>query len=69
MADPSTHNSGWSVLLEDGPVLVINKPAGLLTQAPAAVPSLEGEIKAWIKVIAANSLCVRRSNKDKIKNE
>ncbi len=49
MADPSTHNSGWSVLLEDGPVLVINKPAGLLTQAPAAVPSLEAEIKAWIK--------------------
>ncbi len=49
MTDQSTHNSGWSVLLEDGPVLAINKPAGLLTQAPALVPSLEAEIKAWLK--------------------
>lgn len=39
----------WSVLLEDGPILVINKPAGLLTQAPPGVPSLEAEVKAWLK--------------------
>jgi 23S rRNA pseudouridine1911/1915/1917 synthase len=47
--DTTTHNSGWSVLLEDGPVLAINKPAGLLTQAPPTVASLEAEIKAWLK--------------------
>ena len=39
----------WSVLLEDGPILAINKPAGLLTQAPPGVPSLEAEVKAWLK--------------------
>lgn len=39
----------WSVLLEDGPILAINKPAGLLTQAPLGVPSLEVEVKAWLK--------------------
>ncbi len=38
-----------SVLLEDGPILAINKPAGLLTQAPPGVPSLEAEVKAWLK--------------------
>ena len=39
----------WSVLLEDGPILAINKPAGLLTQAPPGVPSLEAQVKAWLK--------------------
>ena len=39
----------WSVLSEDGPILAINKPAGLLTQAPPGVPSLEAEVKAWLK--------------------
>lgn len=41
--------SAWSVLLEDGPILAINKPAGLLTQAPPGVPSLEAQVKAWLK--------------------
>ncbi len=40
---------GWSVVLEDGPVVAVDKPAGLLTQAPAGVPSLEAEVKAWLK--------------------
>jgi 23S rRNA pseudouridine1911/1915/1917 synthase len=39
----------FTVLLEDGPILAINKPAGLLTQAPPGVPSLEAEVKAWLK--------------------
>lgn len=39
----------WSVLLEDGPILALNKPAGLLTQAPPGVPSLEAEVKGWLK--------------------
>lgn len=41
--------TAWSVLLEDGPILAINKPAGLLTQAPPGVPSLEAEVKASLK--------------------
>jgi len=37
------------VLYEAGPVLVVRKPAGLLTQAPPGIDSLELRIKTWIK--------------------
>ncbi len=37
------------VLIEQGPCLVFNKPAGLLTQAPAGIDSLEARVKAWVK--------------------
>jgi 23S rRNA pseudouridine1911/1915/1917 synthase len=37
------------VLYEAGPVLVVLKPAGLLTQAPPGIDSIEARIKAWIK--------------------
>ncbi|HEY4309278.1 MAG TPA: RluA family pseudouridine synthase [Pirellulales bacterium] len=37
------------LLYEDGPVLVVRKPAGLLTQAPPGIDSLEARIKSWIK--------------------
>ena len=37
------------ILFEDHHLLVINKPAPLLTQAPPAVPSLEAMAKAYIK--------------------
>lgn len=38
------------VLLEDGPLLAVNKPAGLLTLgAISGVPTLEREVKAWLK--------------------
>lgn len=38
------------VLLEDGPVLAVNKPAGLLTLGAApGVPTLERIVKAWLK--------------------
>ena len=37
------------ILFEDPPLLVVNKPAPLLTQAPPAVPSLEAMAKAYIK--------------------
>lgn len=40
----------WSILLEDGPLLAVAKPAGLPTQAPPGIPSLEAEVKAWLKV-------------------
>ena len=46
-------NSGaqpdW-LLLEDGPLLAVNKPAGILTEgAPAPAPSLVDEVKAWLR--------------------
>src|SRR4051812_47364988 len=37
------------VLFEDHHLLVVNKPAPLLTQAPEHVPSLEAAVKAYIK--------------------
>ncbi|MCC7423359.1 MAG: RluA family pseudouridine synthase [Planctomycetaceae bacterium] len=37
------------ILSEDGPLLAVNKPAGLPTQAPAAFPSLEARVKQWLK--------------------
>jgi 23S rRNA pseudouridine1911/1915/1917 synthase len=38
------------ILLEDGPLLAVNKPSGLLTQGvPHAQPSLEGIVKAYLK--------------------
>ena len=35
------------ILYDNGPVLVVNKPAGLLTQAPAGIDSLEVRVKAF----------------------
>ena len=37
------------VLYEDHHLLVVNKPAPLLTQAPPGVPNLEERVKAYIK--------------------
>ena len=38
------------ILLEDGPVLAVNKPGGLLTLgAKPGIPTLEREVKAWLK--------------------
>jgi 23S rRNA pseudouridine1911/1915/1917 synthase len=44
-----TTDSPLEILCQDGPCLVINKPSGLLTQAPAGIDSLEVRIKAFIK--------------------
>ncbi|MFM8275230.1 MAG: RluA family pseudouridine synthase [Gemmata sp.] len=41
--------SAASVLHEDHHLIVVNKPAPLLTQAPPGVPSLEGLVKGYIK--------------------
>lgn len=38
-----------AILYEDPHLIVINKPAPLLTQAPPGLPSLEGLAKAYIK--------------------
>src|SRR3972149_2217060 len=37
------------VLYDNGPVLVVNKPAGVLTQAPAGIDSLEVRVKAFYR--------------------
>jgi RluA family pseudouridine synthase len=37
------------ILLEEGPLLVVNKPPGLLTQAPPGIDSLELRIKRLLK--------------------
>lgn len=42
------------ILLEDGPLIAVNKPAGLLTQGvPQAQLSLEAQVKAHLKVAMA----------------
>jgi 23S rRNA pseudouridine1911/1915/1917 synthase len=42
-------NSAVQVLFEDHHLIAVNKPAPLMTQAPAGVPSLEAMVKAYIK--------------------
>lgn len=38
------------ILCEDGPVLAVNKPAGLLTQGvPHGIPTLEAQVRAYLK--------------------
>ncbi len=41
--------AGFEILLEDGPVLVVAKPAGVATQAPPGIDSLEIRIKQFLK--------------------
>jgi len=39
-----------TILCEDGPLLAVNKPAGMLTQGvPEGLPTLEGWVKAYLK--------------------
>jgi 23S rRNA pseudouridine1911/1915/1917 synthase len=40
---------GFDILYEHGPVLVVNKPPGLLTQAPPGIDSLELRVKRFLK--------------------
>jgi 23S rRNA-/tRNA-specific pseudouridylate synthase len=37
------------ILYDNGPCLVINKPVGILTQAPAGIDSLEVQVKAFYR--------------------
>lgn len=39
---------GFSILYHNGPCLVVNKPSGVLTQAPPGIDSLEARIRAWV---------------------
>ena len=46
----NTSGLGFEILLDDGPLLAVNKPAGLLTQGvPEGQPSLEHLLKAHLK--------------------
>jgi 23S rRNA pseudouridine1911/1915/1917 synthase len=47
--DQPLANSPPDLLYEEGPCLVVNKPSGLLTQAPPGVDSIEMRIKAFLK--------------------
>ena len=48
--DASEAPSSLNIILEDGPLIALNKPAGLLTQGvPHAQPSLEKQVKAYLK--------------------
>jgi 23S rRNA pseudouridine1911/1915/1917 synthase len=38
------------ILYDDGPCLVVNKPGGVLTQAPAGIDSMEVRVKAYYRV-------------------
>lgn len=40
--------AGFDILFEDDACLVVNKPPGMLTQAPLGIDSLEFRIKAWL---------------------
>ena len=40
---------GFDILFESRPVLVVNKPPGLLTQAPPGIDSLELRVKRFLK--------------------
>ena len=41
--------SGFDILYEEGPCLVVMKPSGVLTQAPPHIDSLEMRIKEFLK--------------------
>ncbi len=38
----------FDILYEEGPVLAVNKPSGLLSQAPIGIDSLETRVKAYL---------------------
>lgn len=40
---------GFTIILEEGPCLVLNKPGGVLTQAPPHIDSLESRVKQYLK--------------------
>ena len=41
----------FEILYENGPCLAVNKPAGLLTQAPRGIDSLEWRVKDYVRAV------------------
>lgn len=50
--DPAANESAaLDILCEDGPLLAVNKPAGLLTQGvPDGIPTLEAQVRVYLKL-------------------
>jgi 23S rRNA pseudouridine1911/1915/1917 synthase len=46
---PDTHLPPLEILFDSGPCLVVNKPPGVLTQAPAGIESLEVRVKEFYR--------------------
>lgn len=46
---PPSADQPLEILYDQGPCLVVNKPAGLLTQAPSGIDSLEVRVKAFYR--------------------
>jgi len=49
MDSRQTKPEGFELLFEDGPCLVVSKPAGLLTQAPPGIDSLEVRVQSYLQ--------------------
>lgn len=49
LGDPLAASRGVQLLCEAGPILAVNKPAGLATQAPAGIDSMEARIKSLLR--------------------
>lgn len=49
--NPPAPTFDWRILYEDGPVLAVNKPAGLLTLGAhdPAIPTLERQVRGYLK--------------------
>ena len=43
-------NPGFEILYEDGPVFVINKPAGVQVQAPIGIDNLVSRVKHFFEL-------------------
>lgn len=51
MSNQSAPNPKLNIICEDGPVIAVNKPSGVISQgAPAGVQSLAEQVKAHLKV-------------------
>jgi 23S rRNA pseudouridine1911/1915/1917 synthase len=48
-APPEMTNPSLDILFDSGPVLVVNKQSGLLTQAPSGIDSLEVRVKEFYR--------------------
>jgi len=49
-SETSTSIPAWQILYEDGPMLAVNKPSGLLTLGAAPrIPTLERQVKEYLK--------------------
>jgi 23S rRNA pseudouridine1911/1915/1917 synthase len=46
---PSDEPAGFEILYEQGPLLIVAKPGGLLTQAPPGIDSLESRVREFLK--------------------